>query len=62
MQEAVGCNKVPYSPELAESLFAEVGGDIEMFKEDRQSEFVKEVFSLIKKLLEKWASPNILLL
>lgn len=50
MQEAVGCNKVPYSPELAESLFAEVGGDIEMFKEDRQSEFVKEVFFSDQKI------------
>lgn len=48
LQEAVGCNDIPYSQELAESIFEEIGGDLNMFKEDRQSDFVKEVFFLIK--------------
>ncbi|MEY8445407.1 ClpXP adapter SpxH family protein [Enterococcus ratti] len=50
LQEAVGCHKIPYSSELAETLFAQVGGDIAMFKEDRQSEFVKEVFFSDQKI------------
>ncbi|MBF8807439.1 MAG: DsbA family protein [Enterococcus lacertideformus] len=50
LQEAVGCHKMPYSSELAETLFAQVGGDITMFREDRQSEFVKEVFFSDQKI------------
>ena len=50
LQEAVGCRKLPYSPALAESLFAEIGGDLKMFKEDRQSEFVKEAFFSDQKI------------
>ena len=51
LQEAVGCNDIPYSQELAESIFEEIGGDLNMFKEDRQSDFVKEVFFSDQKLL-----------
>ena len=60
-QIAVGCNDIPYSQELAESIFEEIGGDLNMFKEDRQSDFVKEVFFSDQKLLGKWASQNTLL-
>lgn len=50
LQEAVGCNDIPYSQELAESIFEEIGGDLNMFKEDRQSDFVKEVFFSDQKI------------
>lgn len=44
LQKAVGEDKQAYSEQLAIKLFTEVGGDLEMFLEDRQSEFVKEAF------------------
>ncbi|EGP4885646.1 TPA: ClpXP adapter SpxH family protein [Enterococcus faecium] len=50
LQEAVGCNNIPYSRALAESIFEEIGGDLNMFKEDRQSDFVKEVFFSDQKI------------
>ena len=28
LQEAVGCNDIPYSQELAESIFEEIGGEV----------------------------------
>ncbi len=46
LQEAVGCKDIPYSQALSEELFASIGGDLAMFKEDRQSEFVKGSFFL----------------
>lgn len=49
LQEAVCCKKIPYSKELAESIFSEIG-DLMMFKEDRQSEFVKEAFFSDQKM------------
>ncbi|WP_165005397.1 MULTISPECIES: ClpXP adapter SpxH family protein [unclassified Enterococcus] len=50
LQEAVGCKGIPYSEALAESIFEEVGGDLKMFREDRQSDFVKEVFFADQKI------------
>jgi predicted DsbA family dithiol-disulfide isomerase len=44
LQTAIICHKTPYSQQLAETLFAETGGDIDMFREDRQSALVKEKF------------------
>ncbi|KAF1296391.1 GTP pyrophosphokinase [Enterococcus sp. JM4C] len=44
LQEAVGCHGEEYSKKLVEKLVVETGGDLEMFLEDRQSEFVKEAF------------------
>lgn len=44
LQNAVAKNKIPYSPELSERLFVEAGGDLEMYRIDRQSDFVKESF------------------
>lgn len=44
LQQAVAVDNIPYSSELAEKLVLEAGGDIDMFKADRQSDFVKESF------------------
>lgn len=44
LQQAVAVDNIPYSSELAEKLVIEAGGDIDMFKADRQSDFVKESF------------------
>ena len=44
LQETVGEQKQPYSKKLAIQLFTKVGGDLEMFLEDRQSAFVQEAF------------------
>lgn len=44
MQKCVGCDKESYSPELVEQLFLETSGNLEMFKEDRQSELVRKNF------------------
>lgn len=44
LQKAVAEDNIPYSSELAEQLVSEAGGDLDMFKADRQSEFVKESF------------------
>jgi len=44
LQETVGVQKQPYSKKLAIQLFNKVGGDLEMFLEDRQSAFVQEAF------------------
>ncbi|EPH97681.1 hypothetical protein D920_01846 [Enterococcus faecalis 13-SD-W-01] len=50
LQKTVGCEGTPYSPALAEKIFKEIGGDLAMFKEDRQSEFVKEAFFADQKI------------
>lgn len=44
IQKAVTIENKPYSPNLAEQLIIEVGGDLEMFKADRNSDFVKKSF------------------
>ncbi|MEI5995157.1 ClpXP adapter SpxH family protein [Candidatus Enterococcus mansonii] len=44
LQQAVAIDNIPYSLELSEKLVVEAGGDLDMFKADRQSEFVKESF------------------
>lgn len=49
LQEAVSCKKIPYSQQLSESIFSEIG-DLNLFKEDRQSEFVKEAFFSDQKM------------
>lgn len=44
LQKAVGEQQQPYSKKLAIQLFTKVGGDLEMFLEDRHSDFVQEAF------------------
>lgn len=44
LQQSVAVNNIPYSSELAEKLVVEAGGDLDMFKADRQSNFVRESF------------------
>lgn len=44
LQKTVGEQKQPYSKKLAIQLFTKVGGDLEMFLEDRHSAFVQEAF------------------
>lgn len=44
LQQAVACEKIPYSQELVLAIIEEVGADLEMFLEDRPSDFVKEMF------------------
>lgn len=44
LQQAVACEKIPYSQELVTSTIKEVGADLEMFLEDRPTDFVKEMF------------------
>lgn len=45
LQRAIHCDGKHYSRELARQLFAEAGGDLEMFIEDRESAFVAEAFT-----------------
>lgn len=44
LQKAVSVDNISYSAELSERFLMEAGGDLEMFRSDRQSEFVKESF------------------
>lgn len=44
MQEEVACKKREYTQELVLSLVEAVGGDLEMFEEDRRSDLVKTLF------------------
>ncbi|MGK0550841.1 ClpXP adapter SpxH family protein [Enterococcus faecalis] len=44
LQKAVACEGRRYSPQLAEDLLIEAGGDIDMYRTDRKSAFVKESF------------------
>lgn len=44
LQKAVGCEGKTYSRELAEELVAETGADVEMFNDDRETQFVKDNF------------------
>ena len=44
LQQAVACEQIPYSQELVHEIIQEVGADLEMFLEDRPSDFVKEMF------------------
>lgn len=50
LQEIVGCDKVPYSKKLAEEVLVEIGGDLAMFREDRDSALVKELFQTDQKI------------
>lgn len=55
LQKAVGQNKQSYNRQLALDLFATVGGDLEMFLEDRQSQLVKEAFVSDQQLAQEMA-------
>ncbi|GAA2902144.1 DsbA family protein [Enterococcus pseudoavium] len=44
LQQAIGEQQQPYSKKMAIQLIKKVGGDLEMFLEDRHSTFVKEAF------------------
>lgn len=44
MQEEIACNGQEYNQELVLSLVTDVGGDLEMFEEDRRSDLVKTLF------------------
>lgn len=44
LQKTIGEQKQPYSKKLTIQLFTKVGGDLEMFLEDRHSDFVQEAF------------------
>lgn len=44
LQKAVSVDNISYSPELSETFLVEASGDLDMFRSDRQSEFVKESF------------------
>ncbi|HIX71153.1 MAG TPA: DsbA family protein, partial [Candidatus Enterococcus stercoravium] len=46
LQQTVGCEAQPYNQTLVEELVTEVGGDLAMFKEDRPTSFVKEMFQV----------------
>ncbi|MGC6769916.1 DsbA family protein [Enterococcus sp. LJL51] len=50
LQEIVGEAGSVYSPDLAEKLIVESGGDLEMFRSDRQSPFVKESFQIDQQI------------
>ena len=60
LTKAVAEDGLAYSPELSEELLLAAGGDIDMYRKDRQSDFVKESFQTDQKLLEKWGLNNIL--
>ncbi|KAF1302100.1 DsbA family protein [Candidatus Enterococcus willemsii] len=44
LQTALLKQHLPYSKQLTEQLFKQTGGDLEMFREDRQSTLIKEMF------------------
>ena len=44
LQNAISIENVPYSSKLSEKFLIEAGGDLDMFRTDRQSDFVKESF------------------
>ncbi|WP_122645615.1 DsbA family protein [Enterococcus mediterraneensis] len=44
LQQAVGCLKKNYSRKLVEEIVDEIGGDLTMFREDRPSQLVKDLF------------------
>ena len=46
LQRAVACDKIPYSQELVMKIIKEIGADLEMFQEDRPTDFVKEMFQI----------------
>ena len=60
LTKAVAEDGLAYSPELSEELLLAAGGDIDMYRKDRQSDFVKESFQTDQKLLEKWGLNNTL--
>ena len=50
LQKAVAEDGLAYSPELSEELLLAAGGDIDMYRKDRQSDFVKESFQTDQKV------------
>ena len=48
--KAVAEDGLAYSPELSEELLLAAGGDIDMYRKDRQSDFVKESFQTDQKV------------
>ena len=55
LQKTVGEQKQPYSKKLAIQLFTKVGGDLEMFLEDRHSDFVQESFLTDQQIAHEMA-------
>ena len=50
LTKAVAEDGLAYSPELSEELLLAAGGDIDMYRKDRQSDFVKESFQTDQKV------------
>ncbi|MBL1229779.1 DsbA family protein [Enterococcus sp. BWB1-3] len=50
LQSMITESGVGYSPDLAETLIVDAGGDLEMFKNDRKSSFVKESFQIDQQI------------
>ncbi|MGC2991122.1 DsbA family protein, partial [Enterococcus faecalis] len=50
LQKAVAEDGLAYSPELSEELLLAAGGDIDMYRKDRQSDFVKESYQTDHKV------------
>lgn len=50
LQSMIAEKGVSYSPALAEHLIVDAGGDLEMFKNDRKSSFVKESFQIDQQI------------
>ncbi|BAL62415.1 DsbA family protein [Melissococcus plutonius] len=53
LQEMVTQKHIPYSTKLSEQLLTEIGIDLDMYKADRQSEFVKESFQADQKIAQE---------
>lgn len=50
LQSMITEEKLPYSPKMAENLIVAAGGDLDMFKNDRSSSFVKESFQIDQQI------------
>lgn len=50
LQKLVTEDKTPYSTALAEKLIVDAGGDLDMFKADRNSSFVKDSFQIDQQI------------
>lgn len=55
IQDEIGQKKKDYSEELVLDIFQTTSGDLEMFLEDRQSNFVKEAFLMDQQLAQEMA-------
>lgn len=58
LQKAVAEDGLAYSPELSEELLLAAGGDIDMYRKDRQSDFVKESFQTDQKVAREMGLNN----